>query len=287
MSPIPKGLRKKFSPQSSSFDEGWLKKTLNKSLGFTMKAKPGVFHASSLGEDARVLLWRFLGIFEEEISAQQARKMGRGTAIHTTWAKDLQNAGVLVVAEKPVNEGSIHGRLDFIVRPPVGTGEPQIREVFLLELKSQGPFPFGKTLEPDYRALCQWTFYSYKENIPKGYIIYESMDTQDTKYFYCVRENKDVYVYLNQVVIAEWPNLVNDIFEKTYYVTWCASHNALPDKCAGCIQGCRYPKICEEQVKTRKLVTLDEWRLLNQKPVQSNLVSSVDGKEINNAEVDS
>lgn len=261
--PIPEGLRRKFSPPApqpvkSGVPDDWLGAEVDEGISFVMESKPGVLHVSNLGDDARVLVLRFLGLLKEHIPAHNARAMGTGTAIHGRWEKDLRQAGLLVAAEKNVvplpGLEVLRGRLDFIVKSRKLVSGP----LFLLELKTRNPYGFGQTEVPDYNALAQWSFYSYREEIPNGYIIYEEPGTQAQKYFQMWREGTTVEIYRKGTKIAEWPNLLDLLVEKVRYVLFCAQNGKFPERCAGCVAGCRFPGLCgprEEQT-----ISLAEWR---------------------------
>lgn len=258
--PLPREQKKLSSPQSveTPLIEDWLGEQLDKSLRFKLASHPDVFYASNLGEDARQLYLRYLGLIVEDIGVVEARMMGSGKALNNRWEEDLKKAGLLVIAEKPVTPHPIyplHGRLDFIVK----SKNSVTSRYFLVELKTKGPDTFEGVNEPDYLALCQWTFYSVQEGIVDGYIIYECMGKPNIKYFQLHRDDKTVIVYVNGKLLTMWPDLVQIIENKLAYTMWCLSNKKFPEKCVSCLMRCKYPELCRKQESEKGVVSQREW----------------------------
>lgn len=259
--PIPEGLRKKYQPPTPAEvlpPEDWLQKEVDEAISFILKGSPNVFHASSLGDDPRILFLKFIGVFEEKIEARIARAFGTGNAIHERWAKDLEKTKRHLRKEETVpfhGHLPIRGRLDFIIRAP--TGEP-----CLIELKSINSYGFKNLTEPDRKHVVQWTYYAAQMQIKDGYLVYEQKDTHELKCFQMVLANGTVYAFLKGREIARWESLLEKIYEELEYTMWCTRNNAVPQMCTSCkLSGkCKHPKICKEQEGKHKLVTLDDWR---------------------------
>lgn len=233
----------------------WPRDIVRKSRIDTIKATKHRVAVSSIGDDARQLFLKYLGIFEETTYYVQTKRMRLGTLIHKLWEEELQLLPILESFETNIPAHPtlpLRGRYDFVLKHPT-TGEK-----YLLELKSTSQ----EYDEPLYSALSQWSVYAERIGVTQGFIVYDNTATMEERWFGVVRDGNGVVVYSDTgEMIGEWPALVERLYDKVAYVVWCEKNKKRPEPCMSCVlTKCKFPALCqsvEEQYPEQ--VTFEEW----------------------------
>jgi len=239
-------------------DGSWIESALTTNLVQVQSAKKGIIRCSGIGEGARVLAMKYAGIFEETIQLPSLRYMNNGTYGHLRWEEHLKNAGILYSAEKSIPSHPdlpLQGQFDFIVKNSQG-------EKYLLELKTTNSRKWNSLTEPDMMHISQWTVYSDRLGVEKGFIIYEDRDSLSPKYFPISRNNPDISLYtLNGLRVKVLENFVDNLYAKVRFAIWCVENEAFPtETCEPCQQwGCKQPEVCKKLIKTQKPISFNDW----------------------------
>lgn len=144
------------------------------------KKKREYFYASDVFQCMRKIFYEFFLEKDESITMDtfipaQVRVFHNGDAVHDRLTGYLKHRGLVVQTEidvPPPEDINIHGRVDALV----GEGE----ESDILEFKSINMDPVKK---PKYEHLGQINFYMHQLKKKRGFLIYESKQTQEVYEF--------------------------------------------------------------------------------------------------------
>ena len=165
------------------------------------------FHPSSLHKSAQYLYRAYFdGDDNQDFDARIYRIFDNGHAVHERLQKYLNDTGVLVEAEVPVEneEYEIVGTCDGIIQIDAKQG--------VLEIKSINSNGFYSLHEPKPEHQIQLNVYMFCLDIPQGCILYECKDNQELREFYLKQDS----------------NVLNPVLEKTRYVQGCIRHGKEP-----------------------------------------------------------
>ena len=178
------------------------------------KDGPPNFYPSSVGRCPRYITYVMLGFLEVKFPAQIIRVMNNGNHVHSRIQETLDNMGIVIASELPLNKDSddirvadicrryrISGRLDNIIRLD-GCD-------YIVEIKSAKDRYFKqwkKANEPDPKHYKQIQLYMYITGIKQGIILVENKNDQELLEFRveydqeCINEIMKVIQYINSHV---------------------------------------------------------------------------------------
>ena len=164
------------------------------------KRAKNCFHPSSLHKSAKKLYHLYLeGDNNQEFEPRIKRIFDNGHGVHERLQTYLENAGILLQAEVPVEskEYEITGHTDGILEINGAKG--------ILEIKSMNANTFYSTYGPKPEHLIQVNIYMFCTGIDRACLLYECKDDQALKESYVKQDPGILNPVLEKIqTVQEW-----------------------------------------------------------------------------------